>query len=96
MARPEKKMEELRTRLIEVNDLNRANDILSWDQQTYMPPGGAEARGRQEGEKRFGPGRQDGCGAEHHAAQHEGEHHLVGELTFGIEKDARGAPSGGG
>src|SRR5512138_597162 len=47
MARPEKKMEELRTRLIEVNDLNRANDILSWDQQTYMPPGGAEARGRQ-------------------------------------------------
>jgi carboxypeptidase Taq len=30
-----------------VNDLNAAEAVLSWDQTTYMPPGGAAARGRQ-------------------------------------------------
>ncbi len=34
-------------RLAEVYDLNMANALLSWDQTTYMPPGGAEARARQ-------------------------------------------------
>ncbi len=43
----EKKLQELKTRLIEINDLNSAAALLSWDQSTYMPPGGAEARGRQ-------------------------------------------------
>ena len=47
MAKPEKKMQELRTRLLEVGDLNHINALLGWDQSTYMPPGGAEARGRQ-------------------------------------------------
>ncbi|MBI5564032.1 MAG: carboxypeptidase M32 [Chloroflexi bacterium] len=32
---------------MEVDDLNRATAVLSWDQTTYMPPGGAAARGRQ-------------------------------------------------
>ena len=40
-------LQELKTRLLEVNDLNSANALLGWDQTTYMPPGGAPARGRQ-------------------------------------------------
>ena len=43
----EKKLQELKMRLQEINDLESANALLSWDQTTYMPPGGAEARGRQ-------------------------------------------------
>jgi carboxypeptidase Taq len=41
------KLQELKLMLAEINDLNEANAILSWDQMTFMPPGGAEARGRQ-------------------------------------------------
>jgi carboxypeptidase Taq len=41
------KLQELKTRLAEINDLNEANAVLSWDQMTFMPSGGAEARGRQ-------------------------------------------------
>ncbi len=37
----------LRARLLEVNDLESAAALLHWDQTTYMPPGGAAARGRQ-------------------------------------------------
>ena len=47
MAKTEKKLQELKTRLLEVGDLNHINALLGWDQTTYMPPGGAEARGRQ-------------------------------------------------
>lgn len=43
----EKKLQDLKTRLLEVNDLNSAAALLNWDQSTYMPPGGAPARGRQ-------------------------------------------------
>ena len=43
----ETKLEELKMRLLEVNDLNSANRLLGWDQATYMPAKGAEARGRQ-------------------------------------------------
>lgn len=43
----EKKLKELKARLQEVNDLNSAAALLNWDQATYMPPGGAAARGRQ-------------------------------------------------
>jgi len=39
--------DELKARLLEVNDLGSAAALLRWDQATYMPPGGAEARGRQ-------------------------------------------------
>lgn len=41
------KLRELKTRLLEVSDLNAAASVLAWDQATYMPPGGAAARGRQ-------------------------------------------------
>jgi len=41
------KLNELKARLLEVNDLESAAALLSWDQTTYMPPGGAVARGRQ-------------------------------------------------
>jgi carboxypeptidase Taq len=47
MAKPEKKLQELKSRLLEVGDLGHVNALLGWDQSTYMPPGGAEARGRQ-------------------------------------------------
>lgn len=43
----EKKLQELKTRLAEVFDLNAAAAVLGWDQATYMPRGGAGARGRQ-------------------------------------------------
>ncbi len=37
----------LQQRLLEINDLQSAAALLHWDQATYMPPGGAAARGRQ-------------------------------------------------
>ncbi len=43
----EDKLKDLKSRLLEVSDLSSAGAVLSWDQATYMPPGGAEARGRQ-------------------------------------------------
>ncbi len=42
-----KELQELRHRLGEIRDLHRASAVLSWDQQTYMPPGGAVARAEQ-------------------------------------------------
>ncbi|MEX2162412.1 MAG: carboxypeptidase M32 [Anaerolineales bacterium] len=44
----EKQLLELKTRLQEVYDLNSVGSILNWDQSTYMPPGGAPARSRQQ------------------------------------------------
>ncbi len=41
------KLQELRTRLTEINDIESASSLLYWDQATYMPSGGAAARGRQ-------------------------------------------------
>lgn len=43
----QKKLNELKALLAEVNDLNNATAVLGWDQATYMPAGGAPARGRQ-------------------------------------------------
>ncbi len=42
-----KKLEKLKQRLAQINDLHMAAAVLDWDQHTYMPPGGAGARGRQ-------------------------------------------------
>lgn len=39
--------QELRARLSEIDDLQSAASLLHWDQATYMPEGGAAARGRQ-------------------------------------------------
>lgn len=43
----EAKLQELKQRLLEASDLNGAAALLNWDQTTYMPEGGAPARGRQ-------------------------------------------------
>jgi hypothetical protein len=40
----ETKLAELRQRLLEINDLNAASAVLSWDHATYMPKCGATAR----------------------------------------------------
>ena len=40
-------LSELKTRLAEISDLRAASSLAHWDQATYMPSGGAEARGRQ-------------------------------------------------
>ena len=40
------KLKKLKEVLGEVADLNSAAGLLSWDQQTYMPAGGGEARGQ--------------------------------------------------
>src|SRR5581483_5953141 len=37
----------LKTRLRTITALNRAANVLAWDQRTYMPPGGLEARAEQ-------------------------------------------------
>ncbi|HET9915828.1 MAG TPA: carboxypeptidase M32, partial [Candidatus Binatia bacterium] len=44
----EAKLKELKSRLVEISDLQSAAALLNWDQSTYMPPGGAAARGRQQ------------------------------------------------
>jgi len=43
----EAKLAEVKRRLLEINDLGSAASVLSWDQATYMPAGGAVARARQ-------------------------------------------------
>lgn len=40
------KLNQLKIRLMEIDDLHKANAVLEWDQATQMPSGGAEARGR--------------------------------------------------
>jgi carboxypeptidase Taq len=41
------KLERLKERIRAAKDLNFATGVLSWDQATHMPVGGARARGRQ-------------------------------------------------
>lgn len=43
------KLNQLKSLLTEIIDLFRVANLLSWDQQTYMPPGGAKERGEQMG-----------------------------------------------
>ena len=40
-------LQELKTILTQISHLNEVSQILGWDQQTYMPPGGAEGRSEQ-------------------------------------------------
>jgi carboxypeptidase Taq len=42
----EDKLRQLKERLMEADDLDKASAVLSWDQATYMPPGGTQARAR--------------------------------------------------
>jgi carboxypeptidase Taq len=41
------RFEELRRRLGEISDLDKAASLLAWDEETKMPPAGAEARAEQ-------------------------------------------------
>ncbi|MDX6470968.1 MAG: carboxypeptidase Taq [Gaiellaceae bacterium] len=41
------RFDELRRRLGEIHDLEKAAGLLSWDEETKMPPAGAEARAEQ-------------------------------------------------
>jgi len=43
----EEELRSLKERLSKVIDLRAAASVLSWDQETYMPPGGARARAEQ-------------------------------------------------
>src|SRR5437879_12256841 len=47
VANTSEKLQELKAVLGEVADLNRAALLLEWDQETYMPRGGVEARAEQ-------------------------------------------------
>ena len=40
-------LQQLRTRLAEISDLNHISSLIGWDQQTYMPSGGGAARAEQ-------------------------------------------------
>lgn len=43
----EQQLQELKMRLREVTNIQKALEVLAWDQATYMPAGGAQARGEQ-------------------------------------------------
>jgi carboxypeptidase Taq len=43
----ERKLLELKQRLLEISDLGAVGSLLNWDHATYMPKGGAAARARQ-------------------------------------------------
>ncbi len=43
----ENKLQELKTLILEANDLASAAAVLNWDHETYMPSGGGAARARQ-------------------------------------------------
>ena len=43
----EEKLNSLKSKLKDVTNLQNASALLGWDQQTYMPPGGAAARAEQ-------------------------------------------------
>ena len=45
----QQKIQKLKNILAEIADLKGSIALLEWDQQTYMPKGGAEARARQLG-----------------------------------------------
>lgn len=43
----EEKLNNFKEKLAQVTDLQRASAVLGWDQETYMPPGGAQDRAMQ-------------------------------------------------
>ncbi len=43
----EQKFAELKSRLSEIHDLRRVQELLFWDQTVFMPPGGGPVRGAQ-------------------------------------------------
>jgi carboxypeptidase Taq len=69
-------LSELKTRLAEINDLRAAAALLHWDQTTYMPAGGAEARGRQ-------------MATLSRLAHEKFVEPVIGELLGGLEREAK-------
>jgi len=47
LAELDNKFDELKTRLAQIHDLNKAAGVLSWDQRTIMPARGARVRAEQ-------------------------------------------------
>lgn len=45
----EDKLQQLKARMARISDLQRAAQLLRWDQETQMPPGGVQARAEQLG-----------------------------------------------
>jgi carboxypeptidase Taq len=43
----ENKLQQLKAHLAEIMDLTNVGSVLEWDEQTYMPPGGAAGRAEQ-------------------------------------------------
>ena len=74
------KLERLKERLAVFSDLNGAASLLGWDQQTYMPPGGAAARAEQLAT----------LGRLAHEALISDE---IGELLEGASAESTGSPS---
>lgn len=72
---------ELRTRLREVANLAASSALLSWDQETYMPPAGAAARAEQ-------------LALMASLAHERRTHPRVGELIAACEQDASLAAPG--
>jgi carboxypeptidase Taq len=46
-VQPDAALAELREHLAEIEDLDRAQSVLHWDLEVWMPPGGGEARSKQ-------------------------------------------------
>lgn len=46
----QKKLERFKQIMVEITDIGRAEALLGWDQQVYMPRGGAEDRGKHSGD----------------------------------------------
>ena len=71
---------ELKQRLREISDLTAAGDILTWDQATYMPRGGADARARQ-------------CAALYGLAHEQAVAPALGKLLDALEANGTGVAS---
>jgi carboxypeptidase Taq len=75
----EQMLVELKQRLREISDLTAAGDILTWDQATYMPRGGADARARQ-------------CAALHGLAHEQAVAPALGKLLDTLAHYGEGVP----
>lgn len=72
-------LSELNNLLGEVDDLQKAAAVLSWDQQAYMPPGGAPARAGQ-------------LSTLSRLAHERFTHERVGHLLYSLSKEMRDLP----
>jgi carboxypeptidase Taq len=78
----EERLADLKSRLLEIGDLGYAAAVLDWDQATHMPPGGAQARGRQ-------------IGVLNRLAHEKSVDPALGRLLDGLARDAGKLPADG-